>query len=212
MFMKRKLRLHNGREVIGSISEFEDIDFDMIRYKYGFFASEKIRKDDIDQDIEFFDTGELLGAVVIGSILVMMIVLAAIAVLTPKLNANQPPTTPTTQPVTVMESSVESKSTLITPAPPKLPQVARVCHDLLKKPLPELTLYSKGKTVYLVQKVLNQLNQLGYLKLTSPIEANGVFTEETRQAVLHLQKLYGLEVDGIVGDQTWQLIKKMFPC
>jgi hypothetical protein len=211
MFMKRKLRLHNGREVIGSVDDFEDIDFETIRYTISWLCSEKIRKDDIDQDFEYFDTSALFGALGIGLVLTVIILLAIAVILTPESKSTpmltESSTTVQESETTVQESeTAPASNTEPTPQAPLVKKIAHSCPALLKEPLPLLAIDAEGKAVYLVQKVLN------HLRIAAPVKADGLFKKDTRLAVLRLQQQYGLKVDGMVGDETWTLIKHMFPC
>lgn len=55
------------------------------------------------------------------------------------------------------------------------------------------------------------LNFLGFFNPKLPqIGVDGIFGQETRDAVLTFQNLYGLTVDGIVGRGTWNMIQNAY--
>jgi hypothetical protein len=62
------------------------------------------------------------------------------------------------------------------------------------------TPHMEGETIKLVQQ---QLKRHGYL-----IDADGVFGNQTHQAVKEFQRIKHLEIDGVVGAQTWQEVFK----
>jgi hypothetical protein len=63
---------------------------------------------------------------------------------------------------------------------------------------------SKGKPVELLQKFLNLK-----AKLPKPIDENGVFGRETKEAVRNFQKKAGLKQDGEVGSDTASALAKL---
>lgn len=67
---------------------------------------------------------------------------------------------------------------------------------------------SSGSSVRILQYYLSFL---GYFNLKLPyISIDGIFGDETRDAVLTFQSLYGLDVDGIVGRDTWDMIQNAY--
>lgn len=67
---------------------------------------------------------------------------------------------------------------------------------------------SSGSSVRILQYYLSFL---GYFNLKLPyISVDGIFGDETRDAVLTFQSLYGLDVDGIVGRDTWDMIQNAY--
>lgn len=62
---------------------------------------------------------------------------------------------------------------------------------------------SRGPSVKILQYYLCFLS---YFNLKLPyVAVDGIFGDETRDAVLAFQSLYGLDVDGIVGRDTWDM-------
>ena len=67
---------------------------------------------------------------------------------------------------------------------------------------------SRGSSVKILQYYLCFLN---YFNLKLPyVAVDGIFGDETRDAVLAFQSLYGLDVDGIVGRDTWDMIQNAY--
>ncbi len=67
---------------------------------------------------------------------------------------------------------------------------------------------SRGPSVKILQYYLCFLS---YFNLKLPyISVDGIFGDETRDAVLAFQSLYGLDVDGIVGRDTWDMIQNAY--
>ena len=66
------------------------------------------------------------------------------------------------------------------------------------KQLPVLKMGSRGEYVLAWQKFLNQN---GYF-----CTEDGIFGKQTRQAVMDWQLSHGLDVDGVIGKQTWASI------
>lgn len=67
-----------------------------------------------------------------------------------------------------------------------------------------LTKNSVGLSVYMMQQFLNEIASIN--PCLRPIFVDGYFQEETYQAVKQFQYLYDLNVDGIIGKQTWDAI------
>lgn len=67
---------------------------------------------------------------------------------------------------------------------------------------------SRGSSVKILQYYLCFLN---YFNLKLPyVAVDGIFGDETRDAVLAFQSLYGLDVDGLVGRDTWDMIQNAY--
>lgn len=67
---------------------------------------------------------------------------------------------------------------------------------------------SRGSSVKILQYYLCFLS---YFNLKLPyVAVDGIFGDETRDAVLAFQSLYGLDVDGIVGRDTWDMIQNAY--
>ena len=73
-----------------------------------------------------------------------------------------------------------------------------------------LKLGTRGPSVRIVQYYLQFLS---FFNLKMPYVAmDGIFGQETYDAVLTFQSLYGLDVDGIVGRNTWDIIQDAYVC
>lgn len=71
-----------------------------------------------------------------------------------------------------------------------------------------LKLGTRGSSVRIVQYYLQFLS---FFNLKLPYVAmDGIFGQETYDAVLTFQSLYGLDVDGIVGRNTWDMIQDAY--
>lgn len=71
-----------------------------------------------------------------------------------------------------------------------------------------LKLGTRGPSVRIVQYYLQFLS---FFNLKMPYVAmDGIFGQETYDAVLTFQSLYGLDVDGIVGRNTWDMIQDAY--
>ena len=71
-----------------------------------------------------------------------------------------------------------------------------------------LKLGTRGPSVRILQYYLQFLS---YFNLKLPyVSMDGIFGQETYDAVLTFQSLYGLEVDGIVGKNTWDMIQDAY--
>ena len=66
-----------------------------------------------------------------------------------------------------------------------------------------LRLGSRGNAVACLQKDLNALADAGTIKLTPRLETDGLFGEKTEAAVEKAQTALKVDVDGIVGNQTF---------
>ncbi len=67
---------------------------------------------------------------------------------------------------------------------------------------------SRGPSVKILQYYLCFLS---YFNLKLPyVAVDGIFGDETRDTVLAFQSLYGLDVDGIVGRDTWDMIQNAY--
>ncbi len=70
---------------------------------------------------------------------------------------------------------------------------------------------NKGSRDPYVKILQYYLYFLSYFNLKLPyISVDGIFGDETRDAVLAFQSLYGLDVDGIVGRDTWDMIQNAY--
>ncbi|MBQ9692228.1 MAG: peptidoglycan-binding protein [Clostridia bacterium] len=76
-------------------------------------------------------------------------------------------------------------------------------------PLRPLTLGSTGDDVKAVQVRLNRIST-NYPAIPKISPVDGVFGENTRQAVLEFQRVFGLTQDGVVGRATWYRILFIF--
>lgn len=73
------------------------------------------------------------------------------------------------------------------------------------------TVLKKGDTGDPVRIIQYYLAFLGYFNPKLPqIRVDGYFGDETRDAVLTFQRLYNLDVDGIVGRSTWNKIQDAY--
>lgn len=67
---------------------------------------------------------------------------------------------------------------------------------------------SRGPSIKILQYYLCFLS---YFNLKLPyVAVDGIFGDETRDTVLAFQSLYGLDVDGIVGRDTWDMIQNAY--
>ena len=69
-------------------------------------------------------------------------------------------------------------------------------------PQTPLRLGSVGASVVVVQAMLNRISQ-NYPAIPKITPANGVFGEDTRDAVRTFQRIFNLDPDGVVGKATW---------
>lgn len=67
---------------------------------------------------------------------------------------------------------------------------------------------SRGAAVQLMQERLNSISI--YYPVIPQIAADGIFGNTTRQAVVTFQQLMGISSDGIIGQQTWELINTVY--
>ncbi len=63
---------------------------------------------------------------------------------------------------------------------------------------------SVGLSVYMMQQLLNEIASVN--PCLRAIFVDGYFQDETYQAVKQFQYLYDLNIDGIIGKQTWDAI------
>jgi peptidoglycan hydrolase-like protein with peptidoglycan-binding domain len=72
-----------------------------------------------------------------------------------------------------------------------------------------LRLGSSGNSVFILQRRLNRISA-NYPSIPKiPLE-DGVFGTETENAVKEFQRVFGLTVDGIVGDATWYEVREKY--
>lgn len=71
-----------------------------------------------------------------------------------------------------------------------------------------LSLGSQGDEVRIIQYYLNVIST--YYDTVPSVVSNGVFDESTEAAVRAFQQSFGLNVDGIVGRQTWQSMQEAY--
>lgn len=71
-----------------------------------------------------------------------------------------------------------------------------------------LRLGSTGNNVRIIQNQLNAISN-NYPSI-SKIRADGVFGEQTQEAVIRFQQIFNLTVDGIVGFATWYQISNVY--
>ena len=67
---------------------------------------------------------------------------------------------------------------------------------------------SRGAAVQLMQERLNSISI--YYPVIPQIATDGIFGNATRQAVVTFQQLMGISADGIIGQQTWELINTVY--
>lgn len=67
---------------------------------------------------------------------------------------------------------------------------------------------SRGAAVQLMQEGLNSISI--YYPVIPQIATDGIFGNATRQAVVTFQQLMGISADGIIGQQTWELINTVY--
>lgn len=71
-----------------------------------------------------------------------------------------------------------------------------------------LRLGSRGENVRLIQERLRQIS-IYYPSIPS-LSADGIFGSNTQRAVMIFQEIFGLNVDGVVGIQTWNAINTVY--
>lgn len=78
-----------------------------------------------------------------------------------------------------------------------------------KYPNTELSINSKGDDVKFIQRALNSIGSR-YTGITKIPEEDGIFGKYTERAVMDFQKIFNLNVDGIVGNKTWNKISLLY--
>lgn len=63
---------------------------------------------------------------------------------------------------------------------------------------------SRGEQVELLQYMINTVAE--FYDTIPSVESTGYFGEQTQNAVIALQRQFGLKTDGIVGEQTWEAL------
>lgn len=91
----------------------------------------------------------------------------------------------------------------------KIDKVGDIGGILKKYPGAELLINSKGDDVKFIQKALNTLGSR-YMGITKIPEEDGIFGKYTERAVMDFQKIFNLNVDGIVGNKTWNKISLLY--
>ena len=71
------------------------------------------------------------------------------------------------------------------------------------------SLGSAGSDVRTIQRELNRV-AANYPAIPRIGSVNGLFDAATRKAVIAFQQIFGLEVDGVVGKQTWYKLKYIY--
>ena len=71
------------------------------------------------------------------------------------------------------------------------------------------TVGSAGSDVRTIQRELNRV-AANYPAIPRIGSVNGLFDAATRRAVIAFQQIFGLEVDGVVGKQTWYKLKYIY--
>ncbi len=72
-----------------------------------------------------------------------------------------------------------------------------------------LRLGDSGQPVYQIQVLLNRISD-NYPAIPKIYPVDGVFDEETEEAVRKFQSIFGLAEDGIVGKQTWYKLEFLY--
>ena len=67
---------------------------------------------------------------------------------------------------------------------------------------------SRGRSVALTQRALNRISQ--NFPAIPKVAVDGIFGNQTRNAVQVFQQVFGLEADGIVGRITWYAIERVY--
>jgi len=88
-----------------------------------------------------------------------------------------------------------------TPAPPNPPNMPPYPGTVLR-------LGASGESVRQIQQALNRLHEA--IPGIPQVPEDGVFGEQTRDAVLAFQRIFGLSVDGLVGPITWDRLMREF--
>lgn len=71
------------------------------------------------------------------------------------------------------------------------------------------TIGSAGSDVRTIQRELNRI-AANYPAIPRIGSVNGLYDAATRRAVIAFQQIFGLEVDGVVGKQTWYKLKYIY--
>ena len=66
----------------------------------------------------------------------------------------------------------------------------------------------RGRTVALIQTALNRISQ--NFPAIPKVSVDGIFGPATESAVRAFQQVFGLDIDGIVGRQTWYAIERVY--
>lgn len=72
-----------------------------------------------------------------------------------------------------------------------------------------LRLGMSGDEIRALQIRLNRISA-NYPAIPKIVEANGIFSYDTEEAVIAFQEIFGLEPDGIVGRSTWYAVQYIF--
>jgi len=71
-----------------------------------------------------------------------------------------------------------------------------------------LKLGIEGEEVSILQFLLTYISL--FYNAISTVTRNGIFDDDTKSAVIGFQKLFGLTTDGIVGEDTWAILKNAY--
>ncbi len=76
-------------------------------------------------------------------------------------------------------------------------------------PTSPLSIGSTGDAVRILQLRLNRISD-NYPSIPKVAAVDGIFTNDTEEAVIRFQEIFGLTPDGIVGNATWYLVQRIY--